>query len=302
MSKKHKLIFSLIALAFVAVIVGVCCVFFGNVDVGEVKIESLQMQTIDGDYVLVAKYNKKFDYRFTIERFIDDDYYVIDKVKTSSNMLNLSQRDINFVIGSKFRFSACYTTENDLNGRQSDYLLWDVDGNTISIEYESAIVTENSISWGMIEDATSYKIITLDGNGTKQEIETEERYFSFQQLPVGNYHIYICSVIGGGAVDYSKLGEGFDVSVKRANVISNADFDGENIVFVGTEIVNYAEIFVDSELVATAEVQCSEEETGVFCTLENCVFALTGVDLNSQVVQIRTKATEFVYMSNFTSL
>ena len=201
----------MIALAFVAVVVSFCCVFFGNVDVHDVKVESLQLQTIDGDYVLVAKHNGKFDYRFTIERFIDDDYYVIEQVKTSSNTLNLSQVDINFTTGSKFRFSACYTTENELDGTRSDYLLWDISGQTKAIDYETATKTNENLTWEAISTAANYNVIVVDSEGQKEIFEVDENNFNLGLLKVGAYRIYICSVIGGGEIDFSKLGEGIQI-------------------------------------------------------------------------------------------
>ena len=209
MSKKYKLIFGASLLAFVAIIVGVCFVFFGNKAVKSVP-ESLSVNNFDGEYYLTAQANPNYEYSFKLEQLIDDDYVLVDTVSNKTNSIKLSDQKINLVAGNEFRFSVCYMSESGDKGNYSDSLTWVVTKKLAKIDESSFVLNEKILSWDEIVFAEKYKIMIVNSTtGVVTNLESTTNNVDLSGLAVGNYTAFVSAENESEFIQNSAFSEGF---------------------------------------------------------------------------------------------
>ena len=213
MSKKYKLIFGASLLAFIAIIVGVCFVFFGNKAVKD-SPESIFVNNFDGDYYLTAQANPNYEYNFKLEQLIDDDYILVDSVRNKTNSIKLSDQKINLIAGNKFRFSVCYMTENGESGSYCQSITWTATRKLAKVDENSFVFDEGVLSWNQVLFAESYKIMIVNAsNGEVSNRISNENSVVLTSLTEGSYTVFVMAQSENENILDSDLSEGFLVVI-----------------------------------------------------------------------------------------
>lgn len=212
MSKKYKLIFSAILLAFVAIIAGACFVFFGNKVVKDspsyVKVESF-----DGEYYAVAQQKSEYGYKFKIEQFVEDNYILVDLVENNSNLINLSKQKLNLNSGNKFRISVCYTIDGRNDGNYSDAVEWTVTTKLAQVDYDAVVLTGWNLSWDMVLHADFYNVFVYDSQMNMQSYSKNSNTIDFSTLEPGRYVVYIVAKSYNENIIDSQIGSGVEIDL-----------------------------------------------------------------------------------------
>ena len=157
---KKQIIWIASAVGVVAILLGVCLFFLTNNVIRDVP-NTIFVQKVDEDFVLNTQYNSKYMYNFKIEQNIEGKYVTLAVVKSDKNWLNLSGRQLDFAVGNKFRFSSCFSTENDSgNGSFCTPIEWTAYATLPEVDYQSVHVNliENLITWDAVKNATQYQL------------------------------------------------------------------------------------------------------------------------------------------------
>ena len=297
MSKKYKSFFIAIAVLFVSMIVGSLFVFFGNDDV-KVIPESLSVEKIGDDFYLVAQYNANYHYRFSIEKKIDDKYYLVEKVKNDTNSLNLSQQHITITAGDQYRFSVCYTTKNSLDGKMSERIEWCPTLTLNAIDSDSVTKTNERLTWDAVYMAECYEVVVISDFGEMQTDTTENPEYSLNNLAAGHYNFYIRAMSPNNEFLTPSRAISVDVVKKGINVIVDAAYQDGVLEMTMTQNATRFELYVDEDCVATFTVEPNEEVLSVYTvTIENCQFVFDGIDFLTSQVKIKSADSEYILES-----
>lgn len=210
---KYRLIFCAALLAFVAIIVGVCFVFFGNKAV-KVIPNSLVVNNFDGEYYLTAQANANYEYNFVIEQLIDDEYVVVDTVRNKSNSIKISDQKINLLAGNKFRFSACYISETGDKGDFCKAITWVFAKKLATVDENSFVFESQILSWDEVLFAESYKLVIVNSNsGAVLNKESDTNNIFLGDLAEGNYVVYVVAQNSDENIENSNYSEDFSLAI-----------------------------------------------------------------------------------------
>lgn len=214
MSKKYKFIFSAIAVAFVAIIVGVCFVFFGNKAVYGTP-ESIFVEKYDGEYFVVAKAKEDYLYDFKIEQLINEKYVKISEVKNNVNTLKISEQNLTLTPGNKFRFSACYVSETGQKGEFSREVEWVVVKTLNDVDFESFEFDDGILTWDEVLFAQNYDITLINaGTGIVENLSSDTNFVDLSSKSAGNYTVYVCATNDSEFIENSTFGSGFEFAIE----------------------------------------------------------------------------------------
>ncbi len=298
MSKRYKLIFSAILVVFVAIVAGACFVFFGN---DEIKVvpNSLSVEKIDGKFYLVAEYNANYQYRFSIEKKIDNAYYLVDNVKNDTNSLNLSEQNITINAGDQYRFSVCYTTKNDLDGKKSQSIQWQPTWSLNAVDKNSIEIDENNImTWNSVYLANSYELVIIDDFGGSNRQIVNEAEFNLSPLRTGHYNIYIRAMNSENQYLTESIAICKSVVRQGTNVILDATYADGVLEMIMTQNATKFEIEIDGVVVAQFTTEPADEVSDVYnVVIENASYVLADVDFSTQQVKVRSLDCEYISRS-----
>ena len=295
MSKKYKIIFCGIALALAAIIVGLCFVFFGNKSI-KTAPKSLEVQSVEGEYYLVAEYNPNYSYQFKLEEFIENEYFTVGVVNSKVNHIKLEDHNLNYVAGRSYRFSVRFTNEN--GGGKGKYFTiecspsWALDG----IDYGKVTFEEDVLSWRAVPQAESYKVIVVDENSQKTEPPCVETTCDLSGLDAGRYTVYVIAQNGDEYVENSDAGAGKQIEIKRKNVLSNAHMSNWTLSIEASYEVLKFEVYADGTLLGRIDAGAFED--GVY-TFEDCSALFVGVDMENVEIKIKSRKNDCVLESDF---
>lgn len=297
MSKKYKIIFSAIVVAFVAIIVGVCFVFFGNKSI-KVVPNSLEVQVVEGEYFLVAEYNGEFEYEFKLEKYIDEDYMTIQTVQSKINTISLSDCNFNIDYGTSYRFSARYTNE-DGKGKSEfcESVVWTPSERLQTVDYLTAKIENGILTWNAVPDAHSYTVFVVGADLQSQSFSCQEEECDLNGLKVGKYTAYIVANNEDFSA-FSERGEGISFVVERKNIISNATLvDINTLTLTCSEEVERFEVYVGEDLVGYLS---DGVLSGGQYTFSNCSVLFEGVDFESSQIWIKSLKNGYSLESELT--
>lgn len=301
MSKKQWIIYSAVCVAIVAIIVGFYFVFFGN-DIIEIVPNSVKVEEIDDEYYLVTDYSGEYGYQFKLEQFLSDEYVTVAVVDSDVNMINLNESEIDIIAGQRYRFSACYTTENGAgNGGFSQSLEWQPGWALDTVDYETVSFDDETqmLTWGSVYLADGYVVKFVDVNGNVVELSTGSNSISVQDVEAGKYKVYVFAQSLNLFLTQSYAGEGFDITITRKNMIDSVSREAENLKIHCTETVEKFEVYIDEQLKGVLSVSSFETENGLYLyTFENVDFLFGQTDFEKSVVQIKSLARGCVLESD----
>lgn len=304
MSKKKGIIFGAIGVACVAIIIGFCCVFFGNKAVKGVP-QTLYVDNIEGNYFLITDFSGEYTYRFKLEHLIDEEYFMVSEVDSKSNMLNLSEQNLGIIAGDNYRFSVCFVLENE-KGAYSQTMEWQPNLTLSEIDYDFVEFQEDSalLTWKQVYLADGYSVRLVDQNGTAKEFKTQTNQISLDNVQVGRYKIFIMATSKNSYIFPSLLGEGKEILIKRQNQILSAERKLNNALSLScSQQIDKVEIFVDGKLKATLDIENVEKDGTLFLYHFSKVgFILDDVDFETSIVQLKTLESEFVFESDLIQL
>lgn len=298
MTKRLKLIVCSAVLAIVAIMVGVCFVFLGNDDI-RVAPANISVERYDDNYYLVAEYNANYQYRFLLEKKIEGEYFLVETIKSSSNSLKLADQGFTIVPGDEYRFSACYTTENDINGKMSKRIEWRPTVQLGAVNAENVRVQGETVSWDSVYNADSYVIVAIPDVGETLTITVDEPLLDLKSVPVGRYKMYITA--HSNANSYLTDSEAVCVDVSRIvkNQITKAEYENGTLKVFCSQNATKFQVIIDGNAVATFAVEPSEEFALSYEVLiENCGFVLGTVDFDVQDVMVKSLTESYILESD----
>lgn len=183
-------IFFVIAIAFAGIASAVLLLFFGDADVVSTPNE-LSVNTISGEYCLIAQYNSQYNYNFVVEQKIGDSYiYLCDK-STTSNTINLSDfQNLLLKSGGEYRFKVAYSSENNRLGEYSTYCEWIYKAYLPKAQVQ---YSEGVLSWEL-EDADSFEVMLIGPDSSVTDYTAEElteNEIDLTECDVGSYKVFI---------------------------------------------------------------------------------------------------------------
>ena len=302
MSRRYKLIFVAIAVAFLSIVGGIVFVYFGNYDVDAVP-QSLLVQKVDGEYYLVAQYNANYEYRFTIEQRLDGQFCTLSTIDSTNNKILLKDQNLNTNPGNVFRFTACYLTENKVEGKKSQSVEWVVPEEEFVVDYSQVTLTGTELAWERVDNATYYVVKLVDGNLEETILVTETTSIDLSEVYAGNYRIYIAPIEDLLNEENEQYGEGKQFTLKKTAHILSASLGEQNLVVVVDEHIERFEVYNGNELLLTLVPSLTQEVgTGIRYTINDCAFLFTDIDFATADVKIKALSTAFVYESAFVSV
>ncbi len=186
-------IFFVIAIAFAGIASAVLLLFFGDADVVSTPNE-LSVNTISGEYCLIAQYNSQYNYNFVVEQKIGDSYiYLCDK-NTTSNTINLSDfQNLLLKSGGEYRFKVAYSSENNRLGEYSTYCEWIYKAYLPKAQVQ---YSEGVLSWEL-EDADSFEVMLIGPDSSVTDYTAEElteNEIDLTEFDVGSYKVFITAL------------------------------------------------------------------------------------------------------------
>lgn len=291
MNKKMIILFCAGILALGAIIAGFCFFFLGNKIIESIP-KYVSVEKIDDDFYVVSDYNGEYGYQFKLEQMIGENFVLVDTVDSNVNMLKLSDTKMDIVVGELYRFSACYTTENGAgNGKFSDPVEWTASWNLDALDYDSVVFDDekNVLSWDPIYSAEEYVLKFVDEKANEIQLVAHQENFSVDEIPVGNYKVFIVGRASNRYLKDSFAGEGFDLSIVRENVINQVLRDGYSLNIVSTEKVENFEIFADGVLKATLTVENVQNLGDMFAySFDNLKILFDQLDFETMSIQIKS--------------
>ena len=299
MSRKYKFIFSAIVVAFLSIAVGLAFVYFGNQDIDAVP-QSLEVQKIDSEYCLVAQYNEKYSYRFSIEQKFDDSYYMLSQVDSDTNKLILKEQNLNVVPGNVYRFAVCYLTENKLTSEQSQTVEWVVPNADITINYNSLELDEEMLLWDAVDLVDRYIILCVNDLGETRQFTSVSNMFNLSSLRAGNYRIYVAPYVDAESKEF-QYGAGKVFTLRREGQIISARLSDNDLIVTTNDMIERFEVYVNDVLLVTFSEFSVSEQDGIEMTIQNCAFLFDGLT-ESDKVEIRGLATQFLSESTLVQI
>lgn len=298
MSRKNSLVLTIVIVAVVAMVAGFCFLFLGN-DIIKVVPQTLKVEQIENDFYLMTDYNSEYGYQFKLEQLIDQNYVTVSLVDSKTNTINLNKQNINIIAGKKYRFSACFTTENGAgNGGFSQSLEWIPTWMLETVDYSKVRYDElgQILSWDNIYLADEYVVRFVNSNGDVFEKKTVLNSLSLQNIAVDKYKIYIMAKSTNDCLNQSNVGEGVDIVLCKKNEILQANKDSENAIrIVSTQKVESFELYVDGNLRGTFNVVNFEFENEEYIyNFDNAKILLNDVNFELSTVQIKSNSTTYV--------
>lgn len=288
MKTRKIAILSFCAVAVVATIIGLCFLFFGNKTIKDVP-EFVSVEEIDGEIFVVTQYNGEYNYQFKLEQMMQGDYVTIKTVNSKVNTIKLSDNDIEVVFGETYRFSACYATENGAgNGAYRESEPWEaktklrdrIDYSAVEIDDVNKVIT-----WSKVSEADAYLLRFVSATGEVLDESTEELRFSYEELPVGEYTLYIIAGSYNSSIEVSDAGEGIGLRNVKQNEIVEATRNLNGDIFVTcTQEVEKFEIYVDGQLKLTLD---AGEKNETYYMLQGAKTLFKMIDEES-VVEIKS--------------
>lgn len=302
MSRKNSLVLTIVIVAIVAMVSGFCFVFLGN-DIIKIVPQTLKVEQIENDFYLMTDYNSEYGYQFKLEQFIDQNYVTVSLVDSKINTINLSKQNINIIAGKKYRFSACFTTENGAgNGSFSQSLEWVPTWTLENVDYDNARYDEleQNLSWNDVYLADEYVVRFVNSNGDVFEKKTASNSLSLQDVAVDKYKIYIMAKSTNDCLKQSNVGEGINLVLCKKNEILQANKDSENAIrIVSTQKVESFELYVDGNLRGVFSVTNFEMENGNYVyNFDNAKILLNDINFELSTVQIKSNSTAYVKESD----
>ncbi len=302
MKKNIVLTFSFIAVAVVAMIASLCFLFLGN-DVIEGVPSAVKVHQEDGKVSLVTDYREGCFYQFKLEQMIDGQYIVVDLVTSATNTVDLADHALSVVAGEKYRFSACFATENGAgNGEFCKALEWQPSWMLEQVSYDTMTFENSRLSWGMVSDAESYEVRTIDAAGiVKRKTVVLPRIDL--DLEVGKYRIFVVAKSSNEFVFDSIVGNGKEIVVEKKNQITEARIktNGQLRILCSQSVGNF-QVFVDgvlfTEFEGTGKTYLGQYEY-TFADVD--VFFST-IDFDACEVEIKSLGEKYVLESDFVAL
>lgn len=294
MSKKYKFIFCGIAFALVAIIAGLCFVFFGNKTIKETP-QSLEVKKIEGEYYLVCQLNMEYKYQYKLEQSIDGEFMVVGLVNSDSNTIKLEDSNLNVIAGAEYKFSVRYTNENGGGkGKFSDAIEWSPSWALDGVDYDKVSFDNDLLSWQVVPDADQYTVVLVDSSLQKVEKICTSESCDLSELVAGKYTAYVIADSFDEFVDSSLAGEGKEFVVRRNNTLTNAQVR-ENVLTVESEYeIEKLEVFANGISLGTLS---ASERNGKHYTFENLISLFDDVDLQTSRVSVKSKAFGYVLES-----
>lgn len=299
MSKKYKIILGGTAFALVAIVVGLCLVFLGNKSIRSTP-NSLDVQKVDGDYLLVTEYNAKYNYQFKLEQFIEGEYLTVNVVDSTQNSIKIADCNLNLDSGGNFRFSARYINESGGgNGKFCAPFVWSPPSEIGGIDYQNVTFENDTLSWEGVREAGGYEVIVV-GDDLKEKIfPCEETSCDLSELVAGRYTVYIVAQAKEGFSGQSEAGAGKQIVVERQNSLSRAVLTGWSLSVSSSLDVLKFEVYADSVLLGTLDA--GNRQNGVY-TFENCQSLFGGLDVSSTLLQIKSLKNDCVLESELVEI
>lgn len=300
MSKKYKFIFCAVGFALVAIIAGLCFIFFGNKNIDSVP-NFIEVQKIDGDFCLVTEFNSEFSYQFKLEQLIDEQYLTIEYVNSDVNTLKLENCKLNFEAGGTFRFSARYTNGNGRGKSEfGESVVWSPNLSLGEVDYSKVGFAEDILSWEAVVDADLYSIVAVDENLQSFEFTSETTAYSLSNLKAGVWTIYVIAKSSKNYLNPSEQGVGKQIIIERKNVISDAQLvDENNLTLSCSQEVEKFEVYVDDSLVGT--LLAEESDNGSY-NFSNCAMLFKNVDFSVCEIKIKSLKVGCILESEMTSV
>lgn len=298
MSRKNSLVLTIVIVAVMAMVAGFCFLFLGN-DIIKVVPQTLKVEQIENDFYLMTDYNSEYGYQFKLEQLIDQNYVTVSLVDSKTNTINLNKQNINIIAGKKYRFSACFTTENGAgNGGFSQSLEWIPTWTLETVDYSKVRYDElgQILLWDDIYLADEYVVRFVNSNGDVFEKKTVLNSLSLQNIAVDKYKIYIMAKSTNDCLSQSNVGEGVDIVLCKKNEILQANKDSENAIrIVSTQKVESFELYIDGNLRGTFNVANFEFENEEYIyNFDNAKILLNDVNFELSTVQIKSNSTTYV--------
>ena len=286
MNKRLKLVIGFVALAVMVIITGVCFVFFGNNDI-KLKPESISVEKIGEEYYVVAQYNSNYKYRFVLEQKLGDQYYLVDKILNDTNSLKLSEQNLTLTAGAQYRFSACYTTDNNVDGRMSNTVEWRPTWSLSAIDSSSIQQTETGVSWQAVYQANQYEVIVVTDDGGTEKYNVASPSFSFELLSYGHFKLYIRAKNTENEYLTDSTAVCVDVNRPIKNNLIFAQYVSGTLSVISTLNPKQYQVYVNGvELVQMTYTSSVQVVGGYQVTFENCGALFNSVDFENDVVLI----------------
>ena len=305
MRKSLSLTLSFVAVAVVAMIASLCFLFLGN-EVIDVVPKGLNVENVEGEYILVADYNSQYRYQFKIEQLIDGKFSLVSTVNSVDNAISLSKEPVSVIAGEKYRFSVCYATENGAgNGDFSQAIEWCPEWHLQTINYAKVKFDKETavLSWDRVHLAESYVVNFVDLNGNVKTKISYENNVNVSAYDVGVYKAFIVAKSSNAKLFDSSAGEGVEVVLQKKNQINEVVLGNDGkLEIVCSQDVRTFQVFVDDELVAELQGKGTAVGGGYayeFVSL-NVVFA--NVDFASNVVEICSLNNGYVLQSDLVEI
>lgn len=299
MSKKYKIIFCGIAFALVAIIVGLCLVFFGNKTIKSTP-KSLEVQSVEGEYFLVSEYDAEYNYQFKLEQLIDEEFLTVGIVNSKINSIKIEDHNLNINAGGSYRFSVRFVNENGGGkGKFSKPLLWSPSWELGGVNYDHTTFEDDVLSWKVVPQAESYKVVVVDKNLQKDEFFCSETSFDTSWLKAGRYTVYVIAQNGDEFVGESVAGAGKQIVVERKNTLSNAHMSGWVLSLKSSYDVLKLEVYSDGKLLG--RLDAGQRDGGIY-TFENCQSLFSGIDIGQAEIKIKSLRNDCVLESDFVEI
>lgn len=286
---KNKIMFWVFAIFASAVIaLGFCFLFLGtkNVDVApnQVKIES-----VDGELYLSTDYNAEFGYQFKLEHEVDGEFVLVDMIESKSNLIKLSDCNIDVQAGQMYRFSARYTAENGATGTKfSGENLWKASWQLEQVKNVAYNPQTKMLTWTQTGVADYYVVKLIDETGKIVEYSNiVGNSFDINSVDVGSYKVFVSAGSNNEWLTSSTPSGCLDIVISKKNEIKLASFDDKNLTVSCTQKVDAFSIMIGTEQIAVVSPDKVEQIDGRFIyTLNDAKIYMRD---NAQIKSLATK-------------
>lgn len=294
MSKRLKLVIGFVALAVMVIITGVCFVFLGNNDI-KLKPESISVEKIGEEYYVVAQYNSNYKYRFVLEQKLGDQYYLVNKILNDTNSLKLSEQNLTLTAGAQYRFSACYTTDNNVDGKMSKTVEWRPTWSLSAIDGASVVKTDENITWQAVYQANQYEIIVVTDDGGTEQYYTTNPVFNLNLLSYGHFKLYIRAKNTENEYLTDSTAVCVDVNRPIQNSLFSAQYGSGTLRVFSFLNPKHYQVYVNGEEYVQLTYTSSNQVIGGYqVTFENCGAVFNSVDFENDEVLIMSLGEDYL--------
>ncbi len=299
MSKKYKFIFSGIAFALVAIIVGLCFVFFGNKTIKAIP-QMLEVKKVEGDYYIVCQHNAQYSYQFKLEQSIDGEFMVVGIVNSQSNTIKLEDSNLNVIAGGEYRFSARYINENG-GGKSkfSEELTWSPSWALKGVDYQTVTFENDLLKWQVVPSADKYTVVVVGTDLQEKVFSCEAESCDLSELDAGQYIVYVIADSFDNFVESSSAGEGKSILIKRVNILTNAQVRMGTLTVESEYDIESIEVFANG--ISLGSLSAGQRVDGLY-QLENLISIFDNVDVENCEITIKSKACGCVLESTQTKV